>query len=236
MQKYSFSLFPGCCILCQQPAGRELDLCNACEADLPWLTVACSYCGLPLAHNHDLCAMCIKRPPVFSAVLCGFQFCFPVDSMIRRFKDQRNLASGYVLAKLLLSRHRAILQSLSGSDTTIFPVPLHWTAKRKRGFNQSLIIAEVLASGLDCEIDTRSLTRVSRSKTQKNLSQTERKQNLRGVFACTKNLKGQRIILVDDVITTTSTISEITQLLGKKGAADVVAVALARTPANRLSQ
>ena len=229
LHHFTYYLFPGQCILCKNLTYRQLDLCLACELDLPWLRNCCPYCAEPSA---DLlpCAECLQKPPNFSATLIGFEYRFPINALVHAFKDSRHLASGYVLTHLAYSRHRQTLSNISGEDLLVVPVPLHPRKSRARGFNQSHLIAEQLANLIPAKLDQTLLYRVIDTPDQKSLPLASRKHNLKNSFEVKRDLKGNRILLVDDVVTTGATITEISLRLLQSGASDVVVFAVARTP------
>ncbi len=230
MNDPSYRFLPGCCVLCDHWSFRRSDLCFACETDLPWIRNNCRYCGVPLAVATDLCLSCVKKPPNFSAVFCPLVYRFPVDVLIYQFKNQRRLASGKVLTDLLLQQHKKTLSSLIDRDTLLVPVPLHWTRRRVRGFNQAAFIANRLAKTLNVQASP-GIMRITRlTPAQKHQSRTSRSHNLKGAFEVKQSLEGKRIILVDDVVTTAATATEASRCLLLAGAADVVIAALARTP------
>jgi ComF family protein len=229
LHQFTYCLFPGQCILCKNRTCRRLDICLACESDLPWSLNCCPYCAEPSARSLP-CAGCLQKPPIFSAALSGFEYRFPIDALIHAFKDSQHLSSGYVLTHLAYYHHRQTLRNISGEDLLVVPVPLHPRKHRARGFNQSLLIAQQLADLIPAKLDQTLLCRVIDTPDQKTLSLVERKHNLKGSFEVGRHLKGSRVLLVDDVITTGTTITEISHRLIQSGASDVVVFAVARTP------
>ena len=150
--------------------------------------------------------------------------------LIHAFKDSQHLSSGYVLTHLAYGRHRQTLRNISGQDLLVVPVPLHPRKSRARGFNQSHLIAQQLADLIPAKLDQTLLYRVIDTPDQKSLPLASRKHNLKDSFRVKRDLKGDRILLVDDVITTGTTITEISDCLIQSGASDVVVFAVARTP------
>lgn len=228
----TYYLFPGQCILCRNLTSRQLDICLACESDLPWLRNCCPYCAEPSV-NVLPCARCLQKPPVFSATLSGFEYRFPIDVLIHAFKDSQQLSSGYVLTHLAYGHHLKTLRNISGEDLLVVPVPLHPRKHRARGFNQSHLIAQQLAELIPAKLDQTLLHRVIDTPDQKSLPLAARKHNLTDSFEVQRELKGNRILLVDDVITTGVTITEVSHRLIQSGASDVVVFAIARTPPSR---
>ncbi|MEO2184322.1 MAG: double zinc ribbon domain-containing protein [bacterium] len=229
LHQFTYYLFPGQCILCKNLTYRQLDICLACESDLPWLRNCCPYCAEPSADILP-CARCLQKPPSFSATLSGFEYRFPINALIHAFKDSQHLSSGYVLTQLAYGRHRQTLRNISGEDLLVVPVPLHPRKSRVRGFNQSHLIAQQLADLIPAKLDQTLLYRVIDTPDQKSLPLASRKHNLKDSFQVERNLKGDRILLVDDVVTTGTTVTEISHRLIQSGASDVVVFAVARTP------
>lgn len=151
-----------------------------------------------------------------------------MDHLIQSFKASHNLAAGYLLTQLMLEQIAEELPLLTG-DEIVLPVPLHWRTLRKRGFNQSGFIAQWIGATLGLKTAD-SIKKIHDTTPQKSLSLKDRRNNLRGVFRVQKQLNRQRIILIDDVITTGATSATLSQLLMKAGAEDVIVLALARTP------
>lgn len=210
--------------------GRTQDICQACEADLPWIETPCQYCSLPLNEGLSLCSNCQANPTDYSAIICALEYRFPVDGLIQQFKNTRHLASGRVLAELLLKTHAGLLRTLVDVDTSIIPVPLHWRRRMSRGFNQAEFVADIFANALGCSASENILQLTRTSSAQKTQSKQQRQENLIGAFECKSSLAGKRILLVDDVVTTTSTVAEAAKVLKGAGAEDVIGLALARTP------
>ena len=112
----------------------------------------------------------------------------------------------------------------------VVPVPLHPSKLRARGFNQSERIARVLSERRSWPLDTMGLFRARKTRTQTDLHATERRQNVQGIFDTKTPLyfDGKSVLLIDDVLTTGSTVSECARVLRNAGARRVAALALAR--------
>ena len=193
LHQFTYYLFPGQCILCKSLTSRALDICLACESELPWLGNCCPYCAEP---STDIlpCARCLQQPQTFSATLCGFEYRFPINTLIHAFKDSQHLCSGYVLTHLAYERHRKTLSNISVEDLLVVPVPLHPRKSRARGFNQSHLIAQQLAELIPATLDQTLLYRVIDTPDQKNLPLSARKKNLKDSFQVARNLKGNRVL------------------------------------------
>jgi ComF family protein len=149
--------------------------------------------------------------------------------MVINFKSKGQLITGKVLASLLADTISTQLENHPGPDL-IIPVPLHRTQLRMRGFNQSLELADVISVRLGIPVNQQICSRVKKTSAQKNLSARERMSNLDGAFAVTGPVVGKRIAIVDDVMTTGSTVESLSRLLYQSGAVDVQVWVLARTP------
>lgn len=221
----SFLLLPGNCIACGAAAGRRADLCAACEADLPWLHSACRHCALPAPPGTGACGRCLRRPPPQRQAVAAFLYGFPINSLVQRFKFHGDRVAGRVLAERLATA----LENRDGSPVLV-PVPLSRVRERDRGFNQAALIANDLAARLGLAVDESLVARVRHTEEQSGKSAAERRRNLRGAFALMGTAVPAHVAIVDDVMTTGSTIHEIARLLLAGGVKRVDAWVVARTP------
>ena len=142
---------------------------------------------------------------------------------IHRFKYNRDTTYSRPLGSIISS-----YSELKGLDMVI-PVPLHIKRLRERGFNQSLLLAKAVGKSHRITVEPYTLKRIRWTEPQVNLSGKERKLNVKGAFEVQKDVKGKRILLVDDVYTTGATVRECSKILKKSGAKDVCVLTLART-------
>ena len=234
LHNLSFHIFPGSCLLCGVHSERPRDLCSDCENDLPANQLCCPRCAIPLIHtllplnNNQLCGQCISEPPPFDQCLAPLRYEFPINLLVSRFKYRGKFCNGVLLADILL-KHILSTQSSEELDL-IVPVPLHWQRQFVRGFNQSHWLAKYLGHHLNIPVNDQLLKRCNNTPSQKGLKRKQRQKNLKGAFLVNGNLTGKRIALVDDVVTTGSTVTEISKLLKKAGAKHIEIWCLARTP------
>lgn len=236
VQRSSYILLPGRCVLCGTLSRRPMDLCLGCEADLPFNQNACQCCSLPLGHssqapldtgtNAAICGACITSPPSFSHCVAPLRYEFPTSKLINQFKHHGRFSSGAVLAELLLDE----LRDRESLPDLILPVPLHWRRQFTRGHNQAHWLGHYLGQRLGIAVDTSLLSRQKHTPSQQGLPRRQRLKNLKGAFRLNRDLKINRIALVDDVVTTGSTIAELSGLLRKAGATHIEIWCLARTP------
>lgn len=218
----------GRCILCDDMGQPGLDICQGCEAQLPRLGHHCQHCALPLPNpDQRLCGHCQRLPPPFQRVVAIYLYQYPVAELIGGFKYNKQLSYGKVLVKTSL---KGFVSAYSEDMPDIITAtPLHWRRKLKRGFNQSEHIATYLAKALDI----RSLPLLKRSQftpPQQQLDARKRRHNLKRAFVATTSLEGQCVAVVDDVMTTGATATEMSKVLLKAGAGEVHIWVLARTP------
>ena len=220
----SHILFPGQdCALCAAASGDSV-VCAQCEAALPRLAPCCARCAVALAHA-GTCGRCLRGPPAFDAALAVFEYRFPVDRVIHRFKYSADLAMGRWLALQLARRAR----DEARPDLLVAP-PLTVARLRERGFNQAIEIARTVSKRLGVRCAIAALEKVRDTAPQPGLTRSGRRRNLRHAFRCRARFSGEHVAIVDDVMTTGATADAIARTLKAAGAGRVSVWAVARTP------
>jgi ComF family protein len=168
----------------------------------------------------------LERPPAFERAWTPYPYLPPLRDAICAFKYRGKYALAEPLARLMIN----VLPSHLIADF-IIPVPLHPTRLRSREYNQSLLLADQIGRHLRIAVWPTSLVRVLHTDPQTTLSRHDRLRNLRKAFSILnpERLVGKRILLVDDVYTTGTTLHECAKELMNSGANSVVALTLART-------
>ena len=222
-----FWLFPAVCLLCGAPGTHRRDLCSGCDGDLPRNLKACRRCAQPLTSGGSLiCGQCQRHPPVFDSMTAPFCYDPPIDGLIRDLKFRGHLPAGQLLGELLgddLEQRRLPLPQ------GIVPVPLHLSRLRQRGFNQSLELARPLAKRFGLPILAGSVHRLRPTPPQSQLDLRQRLTNVRGAFAARRSIEARHLAIVDDVVTTGSTVTELAQVLRQAGVERIDVWACART-------
>lgn len=219
-------LLPSHCILCGLRSGPGR-LCQPCLHDLPRIEQACRQCAAPLGHSElMLCGACLRHPPAWDIALAALVYDYPADQLVQRFKFQRNFACGQLLADELTC---AVKQSAQARPELLIPVPLHFTRRFQRGFNQAELLARAVGAAVKIPVRVDCLVRTRRTAAQSGLDRAARRKNLRGAFSC-GDLAGARIALVDDVLTTGTTLEACARAARKAGAAHVSVWVAARVP------
>jgi len=210
--------------------------CPACWEAAPRIERPfCTCCGKPHQKMVGLgspvnfpCAACREKPnPHVRRIWGTVQYDGAISLAIRLFKFQGKQKLREPLAALMVEF--ALREMPPDGYDCIVPVPLYKTRRRERGFNQSLLLAEVLARDAfpGAALDE-SLKRIRPTRAQSRLKPEQRTLNVRGAFAVAgEALKGKRVLLVDDVITTGDTITECAKALRRAGAQEVDAFAVA---------
>lgn len=220
------SLIAQPCVLCAARVTAGL-LCPGCHADLPQLPDArCPQCALP-SPGGLICGACLKKPPAFEHTEAVYRYAFPLDALIHQFK----YAGAQALADLFataLGEHLSNRSPGRPLPDLIVPMPLHPARLRERGYNQALEIARRLGQRLNLPTQL-ACTRQRDTPPQAGLDLKARKRNLRGAFTCNENLAGKRIALLDDVMTSGSSLDELARIARSTGAIAVEAWVVART-------
>jgi ComF family protein len=193
-------------------------------AGLPRSPAACSRCALPLAAN-AVCGRCLRHPPAIDAAIAAFEYRFPIDRLVQRFKFAGDLAVGRWLGEQLAGATAAAAMP----DLVVAP-PLAWARLRERGFNQAVELARVVASAHSLRLDIAALEKARETTPQPGLGRVQRQANLRDAFRATRRWHGEHVAIVDDVMTTGATIDSIARVLRQAGASRVSAWIVARTP------
>ena len=213
-------VFGGACFICRG-AARET-LCESCDAELPRLVQpVCPRCAVE-SPSGAVCGRCLAQPPHFDATHAALAYAFPADALVHALKFRGELALAPFLGKLLREKVTS-----HGFDCVI-PVPLSGRRLRERGYNQAVEIARHLGA-MKVEID--ACARERDAPPQAGLDREARRRNVRGAFHCARSFSGERVVLVDDVMTTGATLDELARALKAAGAASVVNWVVCRTAA-----
>lgn len=178
-------------------------------------------CGKPLRdETEEYCPDCTGQQPWFAQGRSLWIHRDPVPAAVYRFKYQNKRHFGIVFARELAAGYSRQLRKWEIGE--IIPVPLHASRRRKRGFNQSEIVAGELArlTGIPCRTDV--LFRIKKTLPLKELDRTERARELRGAFAVAKSWKAPKnVLLIDDIYTTGATLRRAAKMLRAAGAQNV---------------
>ncbi len=221
---------PGCA---RRLVEGEFVLCADCRQALaPPAGVLCEFCGRPgprLAPN-GRCEDCAHLPEgVFDSARAAFLYLGPIVPVIHHLKYRRHEELAEVLGRMLFLFWREKWPQAAAADRLI-PIPLHWTRRLRRGFNQAESLASVMARLSGVPMPEPCLRRTRPTRSQTRLTARGRWKNVQGAFEVIRPdwVAGRRILLVDDVITTGATMASAARALRRAGAASIHAIALAR--------
>lgn len=222
---------PGLCWLCQMPlACAHWGICSRCTQALPTPPPCCPCCGLPCANTHLPCGRCVQKPPEWDSIVFVTDYRPPLNRLVQQFKFNGTVALAPALARLMMLRGLEAKRTQSGyKPDCMVSVPLHSRRAWRRGFNQSDLLARSLSRWLQCDYFPKGIIRIRAAQTQHQLTARQRRNNLKGAFRVDFPVAGRHIIIVDDVVTTGSTVAEIARLLKKQGAATIQVWCLCRT-------
>jgi ComF family protein len=239
----AFALFfPADCRICSEPllSASRLPVCQTCrDAIVPVAGNLCAICGeriptfsqLAVDAEPEICGLCRRATPAYSRAVAYGAFEDALRETIHLLKYDRVLpAAGFLGGKLASALTQ--LPAPQPPGWLFVPVPLHARKLRQRGFNQSELIARAAlkANPVVGVLNTKCLVRQRETIPQAGLTRHQRRENIRGAFAIrdTAAVRGRDILLVDDVFTTGTTISECARVLRRAGAASVYAATVAR--------
>lgn len=224
--------YPPMCVYCGY-AAEGSPFCKPCRHQIESTAydAACPRCAAsvgPYSSGSPDCDLCRGQKYAFDEVVRLGRYDGELRHCCLRIKE----LSGYHLSHALAGlywEHRASRLSLYEPQLVV-PVPLHWTRRMRRGFNQVRPLAATLAHRLGIPLEEKLLARTRATSKQAQLAPTARKTNVRNAFRCrpVSGLKGTTVLLVDDILTTGSTCHQAARVLKHAGAETVIVAVFAR--------
>jgi ComF family protein len=220
---------PSLCAVCHG-WGRQR-VCALCIARFEQIQRRCERCALPVPGAGRMCGACLIDPPPFARALAGVDYDHPWDGLITHFKFHGALDLAPSLAQRMLA---AFERSGGEAPSLLLPVPLSSERLRERGYNQAWELARRIARPLRCAADPHLLLRIRDTPHQLALPPGQRASNVRAAFAVEPRrlaeVRGRRVTVVDDVMTSGATLREVARVLLQAGASEVAVWVVARTP------
>lgn len=220
-------VLPKYCLHC----GREGSwVCSRCQTLLNFKKQYCLECKT-INKTGNFCLSCQKKYNLDKVLIAGDYDNKLLAELIKKLKYHFAKDIAKILAEFLKN---FILEyqkenDFNLKDFILIPVPLHKKRQNFRGFNQSKEITIIFSKFFNLEISTNNLIRIKNTKAQAKLNEDERKNNIKNSFLWQgKNLQGQNIILIDDVVTTGATLNECARVLKNNGAGEVLGLAVAK--------
>jgi competence protein ComFC len=224
--------YPSNCVGCGEPQDLGTLLCDQCRKSSTRIQAPfCRCCSRPfegVIAGEFSCPNCEDRAPAFACAVSNYQAKGILRDLIHRFKYGREFYLRGLLAEYLTEAMQDVRIQADPVDGLV-PVPLHPTRLRERGFNQADALAEVLSKRTRLPV-LRCIQRRRYTSTQTQFDRVERMQNLRNAFVLRKSsdVRGKNLVLLDDVLTTGSTLHECALVLRAAGAESVRAITVAR--------
>ncbi|OQW95927.1 MAG: hypothetical protein BWK79_00755 [Beggiatoa sp. IS2] len=216
-------LIPQSCFLCRTNGPQFI--CADCLADLPYQQQGCHRCARPLVTDDYLCTTCQAHPPVFEHAQTVFTYRYPIDKLIHAAKYSGNFGVLFLLGEIMATHLH-----IDNRPEVLIPVPLHPRRLRQRGYNQSLELAKIVARHTGIPIDYKACVRQRYTVPQVSLQRLQREENIRGAFRVqSASLKWTHVAILDDVMTTGSTVQELARVLTAAGVKRVEVWCCART-------
>lgn len=235
--KSILAVLPNWCDLCRLPMHRQPAVSGGANHESVWFCLVCQQlfaaeprcqqCGLPMTDEVEQCGACLKQPPPWRHLYCVSDYQFPLSTYIHRLKYHRQFWQAKPLAHILAER-------ISQPAEFITWVPLHWQRKMTRGFNQSEHLGLALARQLNRPCGG-LFKRTRSTPQQKGMLRKERLRNLRGAFQLrlpsSLPPSVSHVAIVDDVVTTGSTVQQLCQILLDAGVKTIDIYCICRTSA-----
>lgn len=224
-------VFPPACPLCDAHTSTHGELCADCWAMFDWIDGGkCAKCGYPFGIDwesvpHALCPICASGKCELDLIRSACVYDDASRTTVLPFKHCGRIKNGYAMSRAMIWA----LRDVNISPDVVMPVPLAWRRLFKRGYNQASILARPIARAYGVPMDTSSVRRSYRPD-MGHKNARERAENIRGVFrvASPDKIRGKKILLVDDVMTTGATFAELRRVLMRAGATSVYGVTFCR--------
>ena len=225
---------PQLCAACREPVAGP-GLCPRCWSQLSFIAPPyCERLGIPFAFDGGpglLSLEAIADPPAYARARAAVRYDDIARTLIHALKYGDRLDLAPIMGRWMA---RAGHQLLAGADALV-PVPLHWSRRWARRFNQAALLAEVIGRASGCKVAHGALKRVKATPQQVGLGKSERAQNVQGAFRVPADGKaevtGRRLVLVDDVLTSGATVDACARVLLRAGAESVEVLVFARVVA-----
>jgi competence protein ComFC len=233
INKVEYLIFPGegICVICKSPLkDLEEGICSDCISQIPTITKPyCTKCGKPLSGNirYEICNDCLlmsKRYFLYNRSYGEYNDVLRETIISYKYKNKKSLA--YPLGTLMLKTYNEQDWRL---PQYIIPVPLSMKRMRHRGFNQAKLLSNVISQNTGIPVLERILMRTRATEHQTKLGKNERQENVKGAFKLIgdANIKGNTLLLIDDVYTTGATLNECSKVLIEAGASRIYSLTLA---------
>ncbi len=216
------------CVCCGEELYEDSYVCPRCRACLPVNGgYLCSKCGRAMREQAPVCLECKAAMPSYHKARSAFRYEGEIVRLVKRFKTGARYLAAFFADSML-----PLLAEAFADTDFLLPVPMTARARRRRGYNQSQLLAEALSARAGIPAEAGVLVKTRDTAAQKELSRRERAENLRGSFRVHERTKcrGKNILIVDDVMTTGATADAAALALLRAGARKVCLLTAASVP------
>lgn len=211
---------------------HQQDYCLECAQKLICEYVNfCKKCGLPIGQevNSPDCKTCRGRVIYYDNLLFVNEYKTYIGELVVNFKYRKDKLLSHFLSKMILEK----IKSNYSNAEVVIPVPMYWLKKMLRGFNQSEMLALEISKSLNLPLATNILKRSKKGKNQAGQSRTTRYKGVKDLYYITKPMPYKTVLLIDDVVTTGSTLSECAKVLKDSGVEKVYCASIAGVHRNK---
>lgn len=222
-----YGVFPKSCAICDSVIEKEKLVCDECIKKIKFVKEPkCKKCGKQLINERDeYCGDCNKNHHLFVEGVSAFEYTEEIRRAIYKFKYHNRRDYGSFFAWAIYENNKRKIEGWN--PDVIVPVPIYQKRRLQRGYNQAEILAEELSEYVKIPADMRCIIRQTDTKPQKDLTAAERKRNLENAFKIVDNVvKYKKVMLVDDIYTTGSTVDACAKVLLSAGVREVYCASL----------
>lgn len=198
---------PRICLVCQMPFSQNTPICDLCEKKIKSLQHLCFFCSEPtIEEDTQICQTCLYEASNIRRIFVFYEYCDPIKTIITDFKFKH----GYDLLTYLSQSFLKHLPDDALQTECLIPVPLHRKKQISRGYHQTQLLADFFSKKLNIPTSKKFCKKIKNTPPQSQLNFIERQKNLQAAFYFQKP-PYQKITLIDDIITTGSTLKTIAQ-------------------------
>lgn len=221
---------PSQCAVCHSWPSQPL--CQQCVETFGQPRIRCKTCALPVMEGQAHCTGCLSKPPLLDAALAAVDYTYPWSQLVQEFKFKERIGWANSISSLM--RNTPWVEPALENADLIIPMPLSVERLNERGFNQVLELAKTLCGDTPQKINTLLLHRTQHTAPLSTMDRKQRQQSVQHAYSINHQhlhlLKGKKVVLLDDVMTTGASLQSAAKVLLDAGAAHITALVFARTP------
>lgn len=218
-------IYPNTCGFCDKILENGF-ICDECQKLILPVGNTCDICGREIENISNRCLNCLHKKAYYSKLIYIYKYKDIIRKKIIAFKFNNKTYLCRCFAENIVRK----LVKLEEKFDIIIPVPIHWKRLRKRGYNQSYLVAKEVSKKLKVNLENKVLMKKKNTAPQSSLKRKERKSNTSSAYSVQKKEKiiGKKILLIDDIFTTGATVNECSKELKYAGAKEIIVVTIAR--------